>query len=78
MMKPHQLRWSIETRQLKGGMPAVKVTVTTLGSEDLNAENSLDRPTHVAPASSNLAASGERLAVSLTPRSVTVYRIALK
>jgi alpha-N-arabinofuranosidase len=49
--------------------------VTTLASTDLNAENSFDHPTAVAPESSTLEVRAGTNAVLLRPYSVTVYRI---
>jgi alpha-L-arabinofuranosidase len=49
--------------------------VTTLASTDLNAENSFDHPTAVAPESSTLDLRAGTNAVLLRPYSVTVYRI---
>ena len=48
--------------------------VTTL-SADLNAENSFDHPTAVAPESSTLEVRSGIIAVQLRPYSATVYRI---
>jgi alpha-N-arabinofuranosidase len=49
--------------------------VITLASADLNAENSFDHPTAVAPESSTLEVRTGTIAVQLRPYSVTVYRI---
>ena len=49
--------------------------VTTLASADLNAENSFDHPTAVAPESSTVDVRNGTIAVQLRPYSVTVYRI---
>jgi len=49
--------------------------VTTLASADLNAENSFDHPTAVAPESSTVEVKAGTNAVVLRPYSVTVYRI---
>jgi len=49
--------------------------VITLASADLNAENSFDHPTAVAPESSTLEVRTGTIAVQLRPYSVTVCRI---
>jgi alpha-N-arabinofuranosidase len=49
--------------------------VTTLASADLNAENSFDHPTAVAPESSTVDARNGTFSVQLRPYSLTVYRI---
>jgi alpha-L-arabinofuranosidase len=46
-----------------------------LASGDLNAENSFDHPTNVAPASSTFAVTSQSIPVSLPPHSVNVYRM---
>jgi alpha-L-arabinofuranosidase len=55
--------------------PSGKATVTTLQSADLNAENSFDQPTAVAPESSTLDVGSGNIPVHLPPYSLTVYRI---
>lgn len=64
--------------RLNGLNPSSTATVTTLGSPDLNAENSLDHPRAVAPRSSTLAVKSANFAVQLEPYSVTVYRIPVQ
>jgi alpha-N-arabinofuranosidase len=49
--------------------------VTTLASADLNAENSFDHPTAVAPESSTVDVRNGTISVQLRPYSLTVYRI---
>ena len=49
--------------------------VTTLASIDLQAENSLDQPTRVAPVESRVALGGAELHLELQPQSVTVVRL---
>jgi alpha-N-arabinofuranosidase len=49
--------------------------VTTLASADLNAENSFDHPTAVAPESSTVDVKNGTISVQLRPYSLTVYRI---
>jgi alpha-N-arabinofuranosidase len=52
--------------------------VTTLESADLNAENSFEHPTAVAPRPSTAEVKSGKLAVQLPPYSVNVYRIAMQ
>jgi alpha-N-arabinofuranosidase len=52
-----------------------KAKVTTLASADLNAENSFDHPTAVAPESSTVDVRNGAISVQLPPYSLTVYRI---
>jgi alpha-N-arabinofuranosidase len=52
--------------------------VTTLASTDLNAENSFDHPTNVAPKSSTLQVKAAKISGQLDPYSVTVFRVPLK
>ena len=49
--------------------------VITLASSDLNAENSFDHPTAVAPESSTVDVRNGTISVQLRPYSLTVYRI---
>jgi alpha-N-arabinofuranosidase len=63
--------------QLKGINPSGMARVTTLGNADLNAENSFEHPTLVAPESSTLAVKSGTVPVHLHPYSLTVYRIPL-
>ena len=60
---------------LKGVSASGTAKVTTLASSDLQAENSLDQPKHVAPEYSTLEVKSGVTPVSLRPYSVTVYRI---
>ena len=53
------------------------VKVTTLASPDLNAENSLDQPTSLAPAYSTMEVKSGRFAVQLGAYSLTVYRVPM-
>jgi alpha-L-arabinofuranosidase len=46
-----------------------------LQSEDLKAENSLDKPTRIAPVEKQLQLPGNEFSYSLVPRSFTVLRI---
>jgi alpha-N-arabinofuranosidase len=61
--------------RLNGINPSGTAKVTTLASNDLNAENSLDHPTAVAPESSTIELRSGTIPVQLRPYSVTVYRI---
>jgi len=67
-MRPAEIR-------LSGINPSGTAKVTTLASADLNAENSFDNPTAVAPESSTLDVRSGTVSVKLRPYSVTVYRI---
>jgi alpha-N-arabinofuranosidase len=61
--------------RLNGAKPLGPVKVTTLGSADLNAENSFEHPVAVAPESSTLEVKAGAISVQLGPYSVNVYRI---
>jgi len=61
--------------RLNGINPSGTAKVTTLASNDLNAENSFDHPTAVAPESSTIELRSGTIPVQLRPYSVTVYRI---
>jgi alpha-N-arabinofuranosidase len=54
---------------------AAKVTV--LQSADLNAENTFDRPTNVAPKYSTQEVTSGKIPTQLSPYSVTVYRVPI-
>lgn len=60
---------------LNGGKAFGQAKVTTLGSADLKAENSFDRPRNVAPEYSTFEVKSGVIPISLSPSSVTVYRI---
>jgi alpha-L-arabinofuranosidase len=60
---------------LNGLSPAGTANVTTMASADLNAENSFDQPTAVAPQTSTLALGSGTISVQLQPYSFNVYRI---
>ena len=64
--------------KLQGGSASGTAKVTTLASSDLNAENSYDHPTAVAPVESTLTMSGAETAVELKPYSLTVLRIPVR
>ncbi len=63
---------------LKGVVPAGAAKVTILQDADLNAENSFDHPTAVAPESSTLNVGSGAIPVQLRPYSLTVYRIPVQ
>jgi len=63
--------------RLKGLDRSADVKVTTLQSADLNAENSFDHPTAVAPASSTAEVHSGTLSVQLPSYSLNVYRIPM-
>jgi alpha-L-arabinofuranosidase len=60
------------------GFAAGKAQVTILQSADLNAENSFEHPTAVAPASSVVEVTSSAVPVRLQPYSLTVYRFATR
>ncbi len=60
---------------LNAANPSGAAKVTTLGSADLKAENSFDRPLNVAPKYSTLELKSGVIPVSLPPYSVTVWRV---
>ena len=62
---------------LNGTKPAGPVKVTTLAA-DLQAENSFDHPTAVAPASSSLDAPSATVPIQLRPYSATVFRFPIQ
>ena len=64
--------------KLNGVVVSGAVKVTTLASADLNAENSFDHPTAVAPESSILDVRTGAIALQLRPYSLTVYRIPVQ
>jgi alpha-N-arabinofuranosidase len=64
--------------KLQGMNSSGTVTVTTLESADLKAENDFDHPKAVAPVSSTADLSSGVLEVQLKPYSLTVYRIPAK
>jgi alpha-N-arabinofuranosidase len=70
---------SAETRpaqiELKGITSSASAKVITLGNANLNAENSFDHPTLIAPESSTAQMRSGKLAVHLRPYSLNVYRI---
>ena len=56
-------------RRLQG-----QARLTTLGTTDLKAENTLEEPKRVAPADTLLAPADNQLSLTLSPRSMTVLR----
>ena len=64
--------------QVSGMIPSGPVKVMTMQSADLNAENSFDHPTNVAPLSSTIDVTSATIPVQLLPYSLTVYRIPLR
>jgi len=63
---------------LTGAAQSGTANVTTLQSADLNAENSFEQPTAVAPHPSTAEVKSGKLSVQLPPYSVNVYRIAMR
>ncbi len=61
--------------RLNGVAVSGTAKVTTLASADLNAENSFDHPTAVAPESSTVDVRNGTISVQLRPYSLAVYRI---
>ena len=64
--------------QLKGIKPSGEAKVTTMSSTNLQAENTFDSPTAVAPQPSTLAVTSPTVAVKLQPYSLTVYRFPIQ
>jgi len=64
--------------QLKGISESGKAQVTTLGSSDLNAENSFEQPKLVRPRASTVEVKAGTIQARLPPYSLTVYRISLQ
>jgi alpha-L-arabinofuranosidase len=64
--------------QLKGVEVKGTIKVTTLSSEDLKAENSLEKPTNISPVLSELDAHRDRIPVTLKPHSVNALRIPVQ
>ena len=52
--------------------------VFVLGTEDLAAENSLDKPTNLAPEEKSVAVTGSSVDLTLSPNSLTVLRIPVR
>jgi alpha-N-arabinofuranosidase len=61
--------------RLNGMNPVGTAKVITLEGANLDAENSFEHPTAVAPVSSTLEVKSGTISVQLRPYSVTVYRI---
>lgn len=64
--------------ELHGATPVGAVAVTTLASADLAAENSLARPTALAPVQSTLPSRADGVPVRLGAYSLVVLRIPLR
>jgi alpha-N-arabinofuranosidase len=64
--------------RIAGNNATGNVEVTTLHSDDLDAENSFEHPATVAPESSTLKMSAGKLQARLRPYSVSVYRVPLR
>ncbi|MFM2287743.1 MAG: hypothetical protein RL684_886 [Pseudomonadota bacterium] len=63
---------------LQGVSTSGTISVTTLASPDLDAENSLDQPTTLAPTYSTMAVKSGRIPVELGAYSLTVYRVPVR
>ena len=57
------------------GKLAKKATVTALSSTDLQAENTVDQPTRIAPVTKELKVSGKTFTYNAEPNSMNVIRI---
>ncbi len=64
--------------RIQGGSVSGAAKVTTLASQDLDAENSYENPKAVAPVESTMALTGVETSVELKPYSLTVFRIPVK
>jgi alpha-L-arabinofuranosidase len=63
---------------LQGVSTSGTISVTTLASPDLDAENSLDQPTTLAPTYSTMAVKSGRIPVELGAYSLTVFRVPVR
>jgi alpha-N-arabinofuranosidase len=66
------------TIKLSGAKANGAAKVVTLAAADLNAENSFDQPTNVAPVMSTLDVGSGDMNVELKPWSLTVWRIPVR
>ncbi len=64
--------------RLSGASPSGTVKVITLGSADLNAENSFEQPKAIAPEVTSMEMKSGAMRVRLRPYSLTVYRIPMR
>ncbi len=64
--------------KLNGIRPSGSAKVTILAGTDLDAENSFDHPTAVAPQASTVALNSDTMSVQLRPYSLTVYRVPVQ
>jgi alpha-N-arabinofuranosidase len=60
---------------IDSGTPRGEGRMTILASDDLQAENSLDAPTRLAPVESRVALDGSELRLDFRPQSLTVLRL---
>jgi alpha-N-arabinofuranosidase len=60
---------------LAGARGVTSGRALTLGSSDLKAENSLDKPTRISPVEGPLAVTSGEFAYALAPNSLTVLRV---
>ena len=63
---------------MSGVNPSGTAKVTTLGSADLNAENSFEQPKRVAPKLSTQDVRSNKIPVQLAPYSLSVYRVPVR
>lgn len=63
---------------LKSANLTGRIQVTTLASDDPQAENSFDKPTNISPQDSAMEIKSQLMPISLRPYSVSVYRVPLK
>lgn len=70
---------TIDLLGLKPGIQLSSCTVTTLHSDDLDADNTLDAPDAVIPqVKQNQQVSGSKLSVRLEPKTFYVFRLGIK
>jgi alpha-N-arabinofuranosidase len=63
---------------LTGASPTGAARVLVLGTEDLAVENSLDKPTNVAPEEKSVAVNGSSVELTLSPSTLTVLRVPIR
>ncbi len=63
---------------LTGASASGTAKALVLGTEDLAAENSLEKPSNVAPQEKSVAVSGASVELTLAPGSLTVVRVPIR
>jgi alpha-N-arabinofuranosidase len=70
---PRTVRLSLTGATVSGAARAL-----VLGTQDLAAENSLEKPTNVAPAEKSVGVTGSSAELTLAPNSLTVLRVPVR